>query len=640
MIWAVVLWPCAAGLLVWLGGSDPSSDGQGRAPLAAAGVLALVVTAFLAVYAAWVEASGSLHWSSVLQPTLSSTRIAGLIAVLVPVVAAPVVLYAGFAEETRGLTRLTGLLVIFVGAMELTVLADDLLALLFGWELMSAISWGLIAHHWGSFGKAQAAAHAFNTTKLGSIGLFVAAGAALASVGSLEYSQLPDATGTLRTLLVAGVLVAALTKSAQMPFSPWLYSAMAGPAPVSALLHSATMVAAGVYVLVRLHPVLVLEAWFAPTAIAFGLLTALAGGVAAALQPHIKKTLAASTSAQYGLMFVAVGAGYPAAAIAHLVMHAVVKAQLFLCGGTAIAAAGTEELRLMRLGRALPGVAKLSLLGALALAAVPPLGAAWSKEMVAAAAGHRSAWLVAGVAGAGALTALYAFRFQLLAFGKSDRRALRRPSRPALTAMGSLAVLAVASSALWFTDVSARASGWIRLPLPSGQPWEPAVSLLAVAAGGYAAWAFDRSGRLERLGVARVDALADWFRIPAAVRLTVVTPTLRLAAGAAEFDRAVVDRGAELAARAGRLGSGLATRLGETTVDGAVETLAAAGTRVARWLSVTAEGLVDRSVEGLARATGVAAGDARKLQTGMLHHYYLTVVAGLAGLVLGAAVFR
>lgn len=640
MIWAVFLLPCAAGLLIWLGMSGPGSEGRGRTPLAATGLLALVVTAFLAVYAVSTDASGSLHWSSLLQPGLSSTGTAGLIAVLVPVVAAPVVLYTAFAEDARGLARLTGLLVIFVGAMELTVLADDLLALLFGWELMSAISWGLIAHHWRSLGKAQAAAHAFNATKFGSVGLFVAAGAALASVGSLEYSQLPETAGTQRTMLVAGVLLAALTKSAQLPFSPWLYSAMAGPAPVSALLHSATMVAAGVYVLVRLHPVLVLEAWFAPTAIAFGLVTALAGGIAAALQPHIKKTLAASTSAQYGLMFVAVGAGYPAAAIAHLVMHAVVKAQLFLSGGSAIAAAGTDELRLMRLGRALPGVAKLSLVGVLALAAVPPLGAAWSKELVAAAAGHRSAWLVAGVAAAGALTALYALRFHLLAFGRSDRSALRSPSKPILTAIGSLAGLTVVSSALWFEDLSARTSGWIGHPLPSGQPWEPAVSLAAVAAGGYAAWSFGRSGRLERLGVARAGALADWFCIPAAVRLTLVNPTLRLAAASAEFDRAVVDRGVELAARAGRLGSGLASRLGEASVDGAVETAGAWGLKVARWLSLVAERLIDRSVEGLARATGVAAGDARKLQTGMLHQYYLAVVAGLAGLVLTAVAFR
>ncbi|MGY8822312.1 MAG: proton-conducting transporter transmembrane domain-containing protein, partial [Pseudomonadales bacterium] len=147
------------------------------------------------------------------------------------------------------------------------------------------------------------------------------------------------------------ILLACAAKSAQLPFSPWLFAAMSGPTPVSALLHAATMVAAGVYLLIRLHQTLDAVAWFAPLAIGLGLATALAGGVVASLQGHAKKLLAASTSSHYGLMWLAVGAGYPGAALLHFVTHAFFKAGLFLAAGIAEHHVGSYSLGDMRLGR-------------------------------------------------------------------------------------------------------------------------------------------------------------------------------------------------------------------------------------------------------------------------------------------------
>ena len=367
--------------------------------------------------------------------------------------------------------------------MQLLVTAADLLTLTVGFELVAAFSWLLIGHEWHRPAAPRAAAHAFNATRFGGLGLVLAAGAALAGTGSLAYADLAGLSGAHLHVVVGGVLLASVAKSAQGPFAPWLFSAMEGPTPVSALLHSSTMVAAGAYALVRLHPVLDRASWFAPTTITIGLATALAGGVVALLQSHAKKLLAASTSAQYGLMLVALGAGYPAVAAVHLVVHAAFKAHLFLAAGTAMAAVGSPELGRMRLGSRLRATAVLSGVASLALAAVPPLGGAWSKESVVAAAGHLSPALALGVIVAGGLTAAYATRFQLLAFGGvTDRDAGPRQlvERPGPVEVGAMAVLAAASvvlGALWLPPARDVAADLLGGSMAEGPAWELATSL-------------------------------------------------------------------------------------------------------------------------------------------------------------------
>ncbi|MDQ6726410.1 MAG: NADH-quinone oxidoreductase subunit L, partial [Actinomycetota bacterium] len=348
MLWLVPLLPVLAGPAIWLGFRNRSRVALGGA---AAGVLGAVTA-----LAAWVAATrpdAAYRWGAGLTLRLAVDGTAATVAVLVPAVALVVVVYASAHEEKRALGRLVATLVGFVGAMELLVLAGDMLTLLIGWELVGGCSWALIAHEWWESEKPAAAAHAFGVTRLGDLGLFAAAGAAFAATGSLSYTSLAGLDGGWLHVFVAGVVLAAAAKSAQVPFSPWLFSAMAGPTSVSALLHAATMVAAGAYALVRLHPVLDRAAWFGPVVIGIGLATALVGGVVATLQTHAKKLLAASTSAQYGLMFVAAGAGYPAAALAHLTTHAALKAGLFMAAGVAIEAVGHPQLARMGLGAAL-----------------------------------------------------------------------------------------------------------------------------------------------------------------------------------------------------------------------------------------------------------------------------------------------
>ena len=193
---------------------------------------------------------------------------------------------------------------------------------------------------------------------------------------------------------------------------------MAGPTSVSALLHSATMVAAGAYALIILGPAVSVVGWFGPAVVAIGLSTALVGGVVALGEVHGKRILAASTAAQYGLMFTAVGLGAPGAAAAHLVAHALLKSQLFLAVGVGRTATGTGDVRRWRLGGRMPYVAYAAAFGALALTAVPPVGAAWTKEQIVAAAVTAGPSVGALAFLAGLLSTVYALRLHLLAFGR------------------------------------------------------------------------------------------------------------------------------------------------------------------------------------------------------------------------------
>ncbi|MEO7556879.1 MAG: proton-conducting transporter membrane subunit [Acidimicrobiales bacterium] len=640
MLWLLPGLPMLAAPALWVGARNRS-----RALLGTGAASVLAATVALAAWAATARPGAAYRWGAGLTLRLTVDDPAAVVAVVVPAVALAVVVYAAAHEPARGLGRLVATLVGFVGAMELLVLAGDVLTLLIGWELVGACSWALIAHEWWKADPSPAAAHAFVVTHLGDLGLFAAAGAAFAGAGSLSYAELGALHGGWLHVFVAGVVLAAAAKSAQLPFSPWLFSAMAGPTSVSALLHAATMVAAGAYALIRLQPVLDQAGWFAPTAIAIGLLTALTGGVIASLQHHAKKVLAASTSAQYGLMFVAVGAGVPAAALAHLVTHAAFKAGLFLAAGVAIEAAGSPQLGRMRLGRDLRLVAAATAVLVLALAAVPPLGAAWTKEAVTAAAGTWAPWLAVGVAAAGALSALYAARFGLLAFGPpasdAPRSLARRPGPVEQAAIAVAAIVSVGFGATYWPGARSTVERVLGGALGEGHPWETALSLALVAVTLYAAAALFRHGRL--LGAVpdrRRARVADWFALPALAKAAVVDPVLHLANGLGRFDDAVFDAPARaVAGLAPRLSGGLA-RLDDRVVDAGVRATAGLAQALARLGATVTERGVEATVGGLAALVGQGGRDTRRLHTGRAHQYYVVVTAGAVVLVLLTAVGR
>ncbi|HEX2031879.1 MAG TPA: proton-conducting transporter membrane subunit, partial [Actinomycetota bacterium] len=510
MAWSLVLVPVVGAVAV-------AAARSRRGVAAAAAIGSLAVTVAIAVAAAAGQWAGELSWGPRLGVTLRVEGLARLMVVLVPAIAAPVVGFAAVHErDDPAPARLLALMVAFVGAMQLLVAAGDFLALLLGWELVAAASWALIAHRWREAHRARAATEAFVVTGFGALGLYVAAGAAFAGTGSFGFEGLAGLRGVPLDVVAAAVLVAAAAKSAQVPFSPWLFAAMEGPTPVSALLHSATMVAAGAYALARIGPALAATGWFPEAVAALGLAGALGGGLVALFQADFKRALAGSTTANYGLVFVAVGAGSTFAAGAHLAAHAAFKALLFMGAGVAIHAAGTGHLGSLRLGRALRRTAMLFGVGALALAAVPPLGAAVSKEQILAAAAEAWPWAGAGVLVAAFLAAAYAGRLFLLGFGTDGGRG-GRASSTEVAAMGILAGGSLVLGALWLAPVR-RALGSLIGAGPQGAvPAETAASLAVAAAAVAGAVTLDRRGVLLSVGLperARVAAAA-WLGLPA-----------------------------------------------------------------------------------------------------------------------------
>ena len=505
MLWSVALVPALAAPALLLPGS--------RAPLGAAACSVLLVPLALAGLAAASGWTGTYAWSGALTLTAALTSVSAVVAVLVPAIALPVLLYAASHEAHEGLPRLLALMLVFVGGMELLVIADDFLTLLIGWEIVGACSWALIGHRWGEIEPPRAGIYAFVTTRLGDLGLFIAAFAAFAGAGFFAFDALPALSPAHLQVVAFGVLVSAAAKSGQLPFSPWLFRAMAGPTSVSALLHAATMVAAGAYLLARLGTALSPAADFSAAAVGIGLATALAGGTVAVLQLHAKKLLAASTSAQFGLMFAVVGAGWPGLAALHLVTHAGMKALLFLSVGVAEERAGTFSLDRMSLGRALPWSAGLALVGAMALAGLPPLGAAWTKDEIVAGVLEANVPAGAFVMLAGALSAAYAARFQTLAwFPAAEPPEGHVPGAAAITGMALLALGTVAASILWLPgaeEVAARIAGGGAAALGHGREdrvdsARPARTGDRNRARAVEAWPRTRRPQLPGLGMARV----------------------------------------------------------------------------------------------------------------------------------------
>ena len=600
-------------------------------------VVGMILVALLGVASALAEPSLRIAWGPAFGLTLAVAGFGRVMVVLVPAIAAPVIAYAAASGEVEP-TRLLSLLAAFVAAMLLLVSAGDFISLLIGWELVGATSWALIGHGWRDRTNVDSATQAFLTTRLGDLGLYVAAGATFAATGAFAFDGVAAAASPWREMIAAGVLLAATAKSAQVPFSPWLFAAMAGPTPVSALLHSATLVSAGAYLLIRLAPSLAAVPWFLPAILAIGLTTALGGGVVAAVHQHGKRVLAASTSAQYGLMFMAIGAGSTAAAGAQLVTHAAFKALLFLLAGIAIHATGTPDIRRWRLGRALPGPALAAAVGALALAGVPPLGAAWSKEEILSAVAAAGPLLEVLALGSALLTAVYAGRFLLLAYGPGHPGELaRRPGRVEVAGVGALAGASVALAALWLPParpIVEAATGGV---LIDGALWGVAAAVMMLILGAATVAALERRGLLAAFRARPM--VEDWLGLPVLATRLVVRPTLALSCALARADDRVIDAGVRAAVRIARAASAVTALRVDVSVDRLVMATAAGGMLAGRLSRRADEAVVDGSVEGTGRAVGMAGHQSRRLQTGLTHHYYVIGAVGVAAIaaILAAA---
>ncbi len=280
---------------------------------------------------------------------------------------------------------------LFVVSMTLLVLGENLLVTFVGWEGVGTCSYLLVSFWHTREEAATAGKKAFITNRVGDWGVMLAMFIAFSTVGSLSYIALNDAaeaglmSGIAATGITVLLLLGATGKSAQLPLYFWLPDAMAGPTPVSALIHAATMVTSGVFLLVRINPVITVSYDWVPTTIAYvGGITALFAATIALAQNDIKKVLAYSTVSQIGYMVLAVGSGAYVAAIFHMITHAAFKALLFLGAGSVIHGMHDEQdMRVMGgLRKFMPITAACYIIGYLAISGVPPFAGFWSKDEI------------------------------------------------------------------------------------------------------------------------------------------------------------------------------------------------------------------------------------------------------------------
>jgi len=351
-----------------------------------------------------------------------------VIALMVTFVCGLIHLHAvAYMAGDPGYVRFFALLNLFVAAMLLLVLAENLPLLYMGWEGVGFCSYGLIGFWYREEKNATAARKAFIVTRIGDVAL------GIAIVWLYELFSTTSLTGINETVFLMPLmvitpigillLVGAMGKSAQLPLMVWLPDAMAGPTPVSALIHAATMVTAGVYLLIRLFPLVSVSPTVMAAIAVTGGASAFYGASCAVAQRDLKRVLAYSTISQIGFMMLGVGAGALAAATFHLIVHAFFKALLFLGAGCIITALHHEQdiYRMGGISRSLPAVSRLFLAGALCLAGFPLTGGFFSKDAILAAVWGRGGMLylllfLLGLATA-FLTAYYTFRMVRLVCG-------------------------------------------------------------------------------------------------------------------------------------------------------------------------------------------------------------------------------
>ncbi len=426
---------------------------------------------------------------------------------------------AEYMADDESYSRFFAYMNLFVGMMLILVLADNLLLLYLGWEGVGLCSYLLIGFWYRDVTSERAARKAFVVTRVGDTALAIGLFLIFTNLGTLDIqpamaraaAQWPVGS-TMAVAAAALLLGGALGKSAQLPLQVWLPDAMAGPTPTSALIHAATMVTAGVYLIARTNTLFMLAPVVMTVVAAIGALTLLLAGFSAVVQRDIKRILAYSTISQIGYMFLALGVGAWSAAIFHLVTHAFFKALLFLSAGALILALHEEHdiFKMGGLRKEMPLAFWTFLAGAASLAAFPLVTAGfYSKDLILAAAltaqgGELWLWL-AGLTGA-FLTGLYTFRMVFVVFFGTpsqlvrDLRPLRRPGWRMAVPLVTLAVLAIVAGYLWTPSWLFNVQvlpGFLQQNLPPTQLAEGAIgeiglaiASIAVALGGIAlAWA-------------------------------------------------------------------------------------------------------------------------------------------------------
>ncbi|MDP7701204.1 NADH-quinone oxidoreductase subunit L [Mycobacterium sp. TY815] len=515
----------------------------------------------------------------------------------------------GYMREDPGRRRFFGYLNLFVAAMLLLVLADNYLGLYFGWEGVGLASYLLIGFWSHKPTAATAAKKAFIVNRVGDVGLALALMIMYAQCGTLSYAgvfaQARTASEFTVTAIGLALLLAACGKSAQVPLQSWLGDAMEGPTPVSALIHAATMVTAGVYLIVRSGPVFDQAPTARTAVVTVGAVTLLAGAIIGCAKDDIKKALAASTMSQIGYMVLAAGlgtAGY-AVAIMHLLTHGFFKAGLFLGAGSVMHGMNdeTDMRRFGGLRGSMPITFATFGLGYLAIIGVPPLAGFFSKDAIIEAA-FATHWVLGTVTLLGAgITAFYMTRVMVMTFFGEKR---------------------------WEPDAH-----------PHESPSVMTVPMLVLAVGsvgGGAVLAVNGTLRHWLQPVTNPADAAEAHQFMPGWALTALT-LAAVGVGIAVAVRTYVARPVRTSASEWASGAVIAARhdlFGDNMNEAA---FMRPGLRLSRAMVDVDRVGIDGVVEGIARLIGNTSTGVRRMQTGFARSYALTVFFGATALLLGVA---
>ena len=468
---------------------------------------------------AWTWLTGG-HFSVGLQ--LLVDPLSTVMMLIVSGVGALIVLYSvGYMDGDNEERRYFAYIALFVFSMLMLVEGGNLLLLLVGWGLVGLSSYLLIGFWHERPSAVQAAKKAFVMNAFGDATMALALFLLIKHTHSLSFGALSQPTGSTANWIALGLLGGAAAKSAQIPLQTWLPDAMEGPTPVSALIHAATMVTAGVYLIARTHVIFEQARTIELIAAGTGALTLLVAGLIALVQTDIKRVIAYSTMSQIGYMVLGVGVGAYSNGMFHLMTHAFFKALLFMTAGLAIhALAGEQDIRKMRgLGKVMPITKWCFLAGALALVGIPPFSGFFSKDSIVAATAALGTWYgwvfwLCGIAGA-LLTGIYTFRLWFLVFpGETSPHVQEHFHKHGrfgegpwtmLLPVGVLAVLATVGGWLQWAPLWHPFTNWLHYAaatLPAAEPSNTleyitsATTVLAGLAGIGIAWALYAENRL------------------------------------------------------------------------------------------------------------------------------------------------
>lgn len=519
--------------------------------------------------------------------TVGIDSIAAIMLVMVSIVGTCVQVFSLFYmknEDRKG--WYFSILALFTAAMLMLVLSSNLFLLFIMWEIMGVCSYLLIGFWYQAEGARRASQKAFLYTRGADIGFFVALAVIFGQVGSFDFVQIfaeagSWAPGVLLTVCI-GLIIAAMGKSAQWPLMLWLPDAMAGPTPASALIHAATMVAAGVFMLARMMPVLELSSYALNLMLYAGIITALIGAFLACLQTDIKKVLAYSTISQLGLMFTALGAAASVAALFHLTTHAFFKSLLFLGAGIIIHATHTQDMRKMGgLARKMPLTTIIFSIGAFSLAGVVPLSGFFSKDEVFAAllhSGHTVVFVLGLVMAF--MTALYVAKtWFTVFFGKPRTKNVSEGSALELIPTGILAIITLVLGFLSpsFAEYLGHHGVWPEM-------WLATVSTVVAFLGGGAGYLF-YTGTLRLESVTNrakfLKPLLDGnLLFDFAVDSIIVKPYFTLSEALWRFDNKLVDGIVNGVASTYVKLTSLSWKFDSSIIDGVINGLASVSSRL------------------------------------------------------------